>query len=181
MAAKEPFASVRARLRTVRLARLKIPEDPGAALVEAVTCGEAAKDAAAHGQWKRALSLCRQIARLHRLFPEDRLLAAALADAVLHTWPLARLRCGRARQLLELLDAAVESHPHDLDLACSLHEAIASLAASLACESAFSDAHQRRALARLGLTYLHTLCSRFPTQRAFSHTLETLVKDGLGK
>lgn len=174
MTADMTTAPAQARLRAVRLARQKTPEDAGTALAEAVTCGELARQATARGEWKRALALCRQIARLLRLFPEDRLLAAALADAVLHAWPLARWRPGRARQLLELLDAAVESHPHDLDLAFAMHEAIALLAADMERDDAPSDARHRHAMARLGLTWLRPLCDRFPAEAVFRQTLDML-------
>ena len=170
MTADTTLAPARARLRAVRLARQKTPEDAGTALAEAVTCGDMAKAAAGRGDWKRALAMCRQIARLLRLFPQDRLLAAALADAVLHAWPLARRRPGRVRQLLDLLDVAVESHPHDLDLAFTMHEAIASLVADVQG----GEGQRHRALARLGLSWLRPLCERFPGEEVFRQTLETL-------
>ena len=149
---------------------MKAASDTGIALTMALLCREEAEEAAARGQWKRALNACERIARLVRLHGRERLLAAALAQTAPRLMPLAGAQQQRVRRVMELLNAAMESHSHDIDLAHALHDVLAMLAARLEK----TDGRRKRALARLGRTYIRPLCARFPAKTAFADTLARL-------
>ena len=134
-----------------------------------------AEMAAAGQSWKDGLRACRRMARFVRLNAHERLLAAALAQAVQALMPLAGAHPQRVRQLLELLDEAVEAQPHDIDLAHALHDVLLVLARLIDGEEG-PDERRKQALARLGLTYLRPLCSRFPGEVSFAETRAVLER-----
>ena len=149
-------------------------ENPGKALASALALRTQAEAAVARNQWKRALAACERIAGLARLHGDERLLAAVLSQTALALMPLTNAQPQRVRRLLETMDLAVEAHRHDIDLAHAMHDALAMLAAWLAREEAGLAERRKRALARLGLTYMRPLCARFPAETTFADTLTRL-------
>ena len=139
---------------------------------------ERAETAAEKRSWKAGLMACRRMARISRLNAHERLLAAALAQAVQALVHLAGTSPQRMRQLLELLDEAVDAQPHDLDLAHALHDVLAQLLANLDRAETLPE-RRRRALARLGLTHARPLRDRFPAEEAFARTCAALTRPAL--